>query len=348
MAIAQLGDRGGMSSNTTGTGDVTLNAALGAVPPNVCSYIDFATTGITNGQLVSYLILDSNGAFECGRATFNTVGPQLTGRTPIRSSNSGGLINLSGVSVQVFITALAEDIGPAAILHVDAAQGLGQALKAIARLNIYNAPTIQVFLSGSGTYNLPSGPAPLWIRVTCVGGGGGGGSSGTGGAPTNGGAGGNTTFGAALLTANGGGGGLAGLGGGGGFVAGGTATGGDINFPGQVGAGIAGSLGGQGTSAGGGNSVLFTGAGAGTNGSAGVSGIANTGGGGGGGGAFAAATNGGGGGGGGGSLTKIINAPAATYLYAVGAGGTAGVAGTSGAAGGTGGSGIIIVEEFYI
>jgi hypothetical protein len=43
----------------------------------------------------------------------------------------------------------------------------------------------------------------------------------------------------------------------------------------------------------------------------------------------------------------IINAPAATYLYTIGAGGTVGAAGTSGFAGGLGGSGYIEVDEYY-
>ena len=74
-----------------------------------------------------------------------------------------------------------------------------------------NAPTVQTFLSGSGTYTAPTGPAPLYIKVRAIGGGGGGGSGANGGS-TNGGNGGNTTFGTSLLVANGGLGGL-GLGG---------------------------------------------------------------------------------------------------------------------------------------
>lgn len=339
MTIAQLGDRGGMSSTSVGTGDVLLGAALGAVPPNVCSYIDFATAGITNGQLISYLILDSNGAFEVGRATFNTTGPQITGRTVIRSSNSGALINLTGSGVQVFITALVEDIGPLAVLHVDAAQTLTPALKEQGRANIFQGPTVQV-LTGSGTYTRPSNPTPAWIKVRCKGSGAGGSGSGSSGFG-NGGSPAATTFGTALLSAGGGTGGTGGAGGAAVGGAGGTATGGDVNTTGQTGEGgsnVALLRGG----AGGGS-----GAGLGTGGANGAAGVATTGGGGAGGSGSSGATNGSGGGEGA-ELTKIINAPAATYLYVIPAGGAAGTAGVSGFAGGVGASGTIVVEERYI
>jgi hypothetical protein len=43
----------------------------------------------------------------------------------------------------------------------------------------------------------------------------------------------------------------------------------------------------------------------------------------------------------------IINQPAATYAYSVGAGGAGGNPGTSGFTGGAGGGGYIIVDEYY-
>jgi len=54
------------------------------------------------------------------------------------------------------------------------------------------------------------------------------------------------------------------------------------------------------------------------------------------------------GGGGEGEYAEIvIDSPAATYTYTVGAGGAGGNAGSSGGAGGAGGSGYIIVDEYY-
>jgi len=104
-----LANRAGMSSATTGTGDITLSAALGAVPTNQCSFLDFATAGIVNGAAVSYLVLDSNGGWECGHATYSTTGPKITGRT-LSKSSTGALLSLSGNNVQVYVSALAEDI----------------------------------------------------------------------------------------------------------------------------------------------------------------------------------------------------------------------------------------------
>lgn len=211
------------------------------------------------------------------------------------------------------------------------------------------APTIQKFLSGSGTYTTPVGV--LYINVQMVGGGGGACGSGSS-SQGEGGTGGITTFGSTLLVANGG---LGGSGGSGG--AGGTASlgSGPIGTAIQGGSGTAGAVQnavstGRG-SGGAGASSPFGGAGGGalTDGvSAGYSAIANSGSGGGG----AAPGNGanitgGGGGGAGGYINAIISTPSSTYAYAVGAAGTPGAAGTSGIIGGAGGSGYIIVTEYY-
>ena len=110
MTLAVLADRAGMNTTTIGTGTtLTLGSALGAVAPNVCSFIDFATAGIAGGQTVSYLILDNNGNWEVGRGVYSASGPSLTGRSPLKSSNANAAISLTG-SAQIFITALAEDI----------------------------------------------------------------------------------------------------------------------------------------------------------------------------------------------------------------------------------------------
>lgn len=209
-------------------------------------------------------------------------------------------------------------------------------------------PTIQKFLSGSGTYTTPSAPSPRYIRVRMVGGGGGGGGGGV--APGTGGTGGTTTFGADLSAA-GGAGGANNTGG-----TGGTATLGTVTTGFALSGGPGGSVAIQnstptdnGSGGGGGNSA-FGGGGASAPVNAGVAGTTNTGGGGGGAGVGSTVSAvAGGGGGAGGYVEALIATPAATYAYAVGAAGTAGTAGSGGgnAPGGAGGSGIIIVEEFY-
>lgn len=196
------------------------------------------------------------------------------------------------------------------------------------------APTIQKFLTGSGTYTTPVSPPPLYIEVVMMGAGGGGGGNSS---ATNGLAGGNTTFGTFLLVANGGGGGLSGSSGG----VGGTASLGT----GPVGIALTGGTGGfaspntNGPGAMGASSPLG-GGGGGTVGNNGTPGSANTGSGGGGAGG---AGDSGAGGGAGGYVSAVIYTPLSTYAYSVGVGGTGGDVGTVN----NGGSGVIIVKEFY-
>jgi hypothetical protein len=201
-------------------------------------------------------------------------------------------------------------------------------------------PTVQKFLSGSGTYTTPANVS--FISVQMVGGGsggqGGGTSSGTGGT------GGNTTFGTSLLTATGG-------------TAGGSPGSPTVSSPAIQVVAVSGGFGGAGYPSAGtsfyaggvGGSTIFGGAGANLNlNNPGNAGAANTGAGGGGG-----ANNGttntptGFGGNAGAGIVAIITSPSATYSYAVGAAGAAGTAGTNGFVGGAGGSGVIIVTEYY-
>lgn len=214
-----------------------------------------------------------------------------------------------------------------------------------ASLNI-SAPTVQTFLSGSGTYTPTSGLTRIKVRM--AGGGGGGGSS-TG---TSGGSGGQSSFGG--WTANGGSGGSSGgnAGGAGGSsgsngtgtavirVAGGAGSGGNTI------AGASVSFGGGGGA--GGNSPLGGGGGGGSNAAGGNAGATNTGGGGGGAGNNVSVNDStAGAGGGAGEYVEFWMTAAqigASKSYAVGA---AGSAGSGGASGGVGGSGAIYVEEFY-
>ena len=201
-------------------------------------------------------------------------------------------------------------------------------------------PTVQRFLSGSGTYTLPANC--LYIKVTLCGGGAGG-----QGLPDYGANGGTTTFGTSLLTATGG-------------IAfnlvsfpgiyqspGGTAT---VNSPAVAliavsGGNAQGLFGANGAAGGsGGNNPFGGGAGGSVDNQFGINAAANTGGGGAGAGSQGGSS--GFGGGAGGYIQAYIFSPSSTYSYAVGVGGTGGIAGGT-ANGSNGGSGIIIVEEFY-
>ena len=95
----------------------------------------------------------------------------------------------------------------------------------------------------------------------------------------------------------------------------------------------------------GGNSVFGGGAHAAQNGSAGNVGL-NGGGGSGAGQVNVGGSVSGAGGGAGGYVETLIQSPAATYSYAVGAGGTGG--GGSTASGGAGGAGYIVITEYYV
>ena len=207
----------------------------------------------------------------------------------------------------------------------------------------------QTFLtSGSGTYYTPAGAVQLKIRMVGGGGGGGGGNFGTVGSNGN-----STTFGTSLLTATGGAGadrgsvamatggtGTISSGATGITIAGGTGT------PGAYGNTIFYPQGGNGGNTpfgGGGSGGAPTGASL----FAGTAGATNSGSGGGGG-HTTGYTWAGHGGGAAGYVEAYISNPAASYAYAVGAGGSGGAAaGASSSAGGAGGSGIIIIEENY-
>lgn len=215
----------------------------------------------------------------------------------------------------------------------------GLQLKTYIRTGV-SVPGFTVLLSGSGTYTTPTdanGNLPTRLEVKLLGGGGGG--AGSGSAPGSGGNGGNTTF--AALTAPGGI-GAVGLTGG----AGGSPSTGDANYPGGRGSDaanytfVAGGLGGS-TQYG----LAPLNPGSGTTQNA----LANTGCGGGGGAADATGGAGAGGGAGGQTFNRITS-PAASYAYAVGAGGTAGSAGggTAPKAGGVGGSGRIEITAYWV
>jgi hypothetical protein len=89
-----------MTTATTGTGSITLGAA-------VSGFLSFTAAGIPDGAQVSYGINDgSNG--EAGRGRYAASGTTLSRDIIYESTNGGAAINLSG-SAQVFVTGLAED-----------------------------------------------------------------------------------------------------------------------------------------------------------------------------------------------------------------------------------------------
>jgi hypothetical protein len=215
-----------------------------------------------------------------------------------------------------------------------------------------STPQVTTYGSGSGTYTTPANARYLIVEMIGGGGGGSGGGTGTFHA---GGAGGATTFGS--NTANAGSGGptpWSGQGGAGGSISVSTGTTLSSNTGATGGAScflVAGNASNS-VPGGTGGSSPYGGAGAGGSYVAGGgSAQPNTGSGGGGGGSGndVSTVYTGCGGGAGGSIRVLVNSPAATYSYAVGAGGSAGAAGTgsNAATGGIGGSGWLSITAYF-
>lgn len=105
-------NRAQMTTATTGTGTVTLGAALTA-------YQTWASAGAVNGQSYSYLIEDGNN-WEVGTGVYSSTGPTLTrpgpGTDPTFMSSSGSLLTLSGsatVSCSALVNNYPNGFGPA-------------------------------------------------------------------------------------------------------------------------------------------------------------------------------------------------------------------------------------------
>jgi len=98
--MVKLVNRAKVGTATTGTGTITLGAA-------VDGFQDFATAGVSDGDVVRYVIEDGDD-WEIGTGTFDATGGTLT-RTPSESSASGSPINLTGDAV-VFVAAINLDL----------------------------------------------------------------------------------------------------------------------------------------------------------------------------------------------------------------------------------------------
>lgn len=198
--------------------------------------------------------------------------------------------------------------------------------------------TTQKFTTGTAaTYTTPTGAKTIKVRMWA----GGGGGAGVDAGPTAvaGSDGGTTTFNSINAAGGKGGATVTGTVGGAGGTGGSGTTNVTIRMPGFVGesGSVNATPSGSGGGPGGGSSKATA--------AAGGAGVANSSGGG----AGAFGTDGGNslgspGGGSGEYVELVINSPAATYTYTVGAGGAGGVAAQ---AGGAGGSGVILVEEQY-
>ena len=99
--MAKLYNLARMTTTTTGSDVITLGTA-------VAGRLDFETAGVSDGETVSYGIVEGNNS-EVGRGVYGGSGSTLT-RSVLNSTNGGSPIELVG-SGHVFISVLAEDRG---------------------------------------------------------------------------------------------------------------------------------------------------------------------------------------------------------------------------------------------
>jgi microcystin-dependent protein len=296
-----------------------------------------AAYGSTNTAIYRFANNDTNLGSDITYSDSSTLGASFVANSNgIYSTNWSGVFDtVADIGISKNSVNLTTDINA-----IPVTERLAVAINATAWI----APTVQKFLSGSGTYTTPANVS--YIRVRMVGGGGGGGGSSSASNAGTGTSGNASAFG--TLQAVGGGGGnspsSAGVGGTAGF---GVLNGntGSIFYGGMGGTAATYVASGYATSGTGGN-TLFGGTISGSINGAGTNGTVNTGTGGAGASCGAAAAQAGNGGGGAGSVDVIISNPSATYSYTVGTGGASGAAGTNGSYGGVGGSGYIEITEY--
>lgn len=150
--MSKLYNRAGVSTATSGTGTITLGSALAAgTVINAGGFQDFATAGAANSDILSYLILDANNAWEYGTGTYTSAGTTLS-RT-LGQSSTGSLLSLSG-SAQVFIVARSTDLAQIATTNTFTAdQILMAGTTALAPLKFTSGTNLTTPVAGAMEYD---------------------------------------------------------------------------------------------------------------------------------------------------------------------------------------------------
>ncbi len=99
--MAKLANRAKMTISSTGTGNITLAAAD-------TGYQTFAQAGISDGDVIRYIVEDASNAWEIGTAVVSNSSTVLA-RTVEESSNSGNALNLTSAA-KVFVGITAKDL----------------------------------------------------------------------------------------------------------------------------------------------------------------------------------------------------------------------------------------------
>lgn len=90
-----------MNCSSTGTGTITLNAA-------VAGFQSFSAAGVVDQETLSYSILDASNTWEYGRGVYTASGTTLTRGPIVSSSGTATAISITAAA-QVSIVLLGED-----------------------------------------------------------------------------------------------------------------------------------------------------------------------------------------------------------------------------------------------
>ena len=101
--MAKLANRAKMTISSTGTGNITLAAA-----DTAGGYQTFAQAGISDGDVIRYIVEDASNAWEIGTAVVSNSSTVLA-RTVEESSNGGNALNLTSAA-KVFVGITAKDL----------------------------------------------------------------------------------------------------------------------------------------------------------------------------------------------------------------------------------------------
>jgi hypothetical protein len=139
-------DRIKETTNTTGTGTLTLNGAADG-------FQSFSAVG--DGNTTYYAIVSAND-WEVGIGTYTASGTTLSRDTVLESSNSGNLLNITGTS-DVFVTYPAEKSG-----HKDATNTIySEQVGASNGIFVNNATVSSNYSIPSGYNGLTAGPVTV-------------------------------------------------------------------------------------------------------------------------------------------------------------------------------------------
>ena len=160
--MATLKNRAGVLTSTVGTGTITLGSGLTAAQnPNAASWQTFGAAGVVNGDVIRYLILDSNGAWEYGPGTYSSAGLTLSRATGAmdgtiagQKSSTSALLSLTGTA-QVFITAIDADIVSASMSSTSpTSPKVG---------DLWYNPT-----TGAVSFRVDTGTGQQWVQTTPI------------------------------------------------------------------------------------------------------------------------------------------------------------------------------------